>query len=146
MVNKDDENKSYNYFSLGGSPESNDSGLPQDDDFPFYSSDDVVDDPEEACWMFKSIATLMSLPKPLGTMFSYEQEKDFLEKLGYKVEEIKCSEDINPTGFVRIATKKGDKIDKKDKEDLSKHSVGQVFVEEFQRIILNWLLKISREE
>jgi len=146
MVNKDDENKSYNYFSLGGQ-----SDPPQGSDFPFYDDndggdDDFSSDPEEACWMFKSIAALMSIPKPFGTMFSFDQEKDFLEKRGYRVEEVKCGEDVNPTGILTIAVKKGKRINKANIEELSKYSIGNVFVEEVQGIILKWLLKIGEEE
>lgn len=146
MVNKDDENKSYNYFSLGGNSGPFGQDPPRDDDFPFFDDSDDDPDPEEACWMFKSIAALMSIPKPFGTMFSYEQEKDFLEKRGYRVEEIKCSEEQNPTGFLRIAVKKGKRINKTNLEGLSQYSIGQVFIEEVQSIILKWLLKIGGEE
>lgn len=136
-----DENKSFNYFPFN---EGGDDTFSYDDDnYPFPSDTDDFDD--EPCWMFKSIASLMGMPKPFGMMFPYEKEKEFLEKRGYEVKELKCSTSVNPLGVMRIAIKKGTKINKKDTAELEKHYVSQVFVEEVQDIILKWLLKLGGE-
>jgi len=79
-------------------------------------------------------------------IFPYEKEKDFLEKRGYEVKELKCSTSVNPLGVIRIAVKSGTKINKKDVEALQEnYSVSKVFTEEVQNIILGWLLKIGGE-
>ena len=78
--------------------------------------------------MFKSIATLIGLPKPLGMIFPNDKEKWFLEQRGYEVAEVKCSEDVNPTGTITIAFKKGEKVNKKDPDSLSSHQLNRVFV------------------
>ena len=87
----------------------------------------------------------MGMPKPFGMMFPYEKEKEFLEKRGYEVKELKCSTSVNPLGVMRIAIKKGTKINKKDTDELEKHYTSRVFVEEVQDIILKWLLKLGGE-
>lgn len=143
MRNNDDENKSYNYFSIGGSA-GDDSSDPYED-YPFSSDSDDDDDDGGACWMFKSIATLIGLPKPLGMIFPNDKEKWFLEQRGYEVAEVKCSEDVNPTGTITIAFKKGEKVNKKDPDSLSSHQLNRVFVDEVQGILLKWLLKIGGE-
>ncbi len=139
-MRNNDESKSFNYFPIGG----NEGGPESFDDFPFAGADDGFDD-DEPCWMFKSIATLMGLPKPFGMIFPYEKEKEFLEKRGYEVKELKCSTSVNPTGVIKVAVKKGEKINKKDTDELEEHNVSKVFIEEVQNIILGWLLKIGGE-
>lgn len=144
MRNNDDENKSYNYFSIGGTA-GDDSSDPYED-YPFDSdSDNDDDDDGGACWMFKSIATLIGMPKPLGMIFPNEKEIWFLEQRGYEVAEVKCSEDVNPTGTITIAFKKGEKVNKKDPDSLSSHQLNRVFISEVQEILLKWLLKIGGE-
>lgn len=139
-MRNNDESKSFNYFPIGG----NEGGPESFDDFPFAGADDGFDD-DEPCWMFKSIATLMGLPKPFGMIFPYEKEKEFLEKRGYEVKELKCSTSVNPLGVIKVAVKKGEKINKKDTDELENHNVSKVFIEEVQNIILGWLLKIGGE-
>lgn len=142
-MRNNDESKSFNYFPIGGDDDS-DSGNPFED-FQFPGADDGFGD-DEPCWMFKSIATLMGMPKPFGMIFPYEKEKDFLEKRGYEVKELKCSKSVSPLGVIRIAVKSGTKINKKDIEALQEnYSVSKVFTEEVQNIILGWLLKIGGE-
>ena len=134
-----DENKSFNYFPFNEGGDDTSSY----DEYPFPSDIDDFDD--EPCWMFKYIASLMGMPKPFGMMFPYEKEKEFLEKRGYEVKELKCSTSVNPLGVMRIAIKKGTKINKKDTDELEKHYTSRVFVEEVQDIILKWLLKLGGE-
>ena len=141
MRNNDDENKSYNYFSIGSGGD--DSSDPYED-YPF--TDDPDDDEDGgACWMFKSIATLIGMPKPLGMIFPNEKETWFLEQRGYEIKEVKCGEDVSPLGTITIAVKKGDKVNKKDPDSLSSHQINRVFVSEVQDIILKWLLKVGGE-
>lgn len=141
-MRNNDESKSFNYFPIGGNGDPDPD--PYEDGFPFAGADDGFDD-DEPCWMFKSIATLMGMPKPFGMIFPYEKEKEFLEKRGYEVKELKCSTSVNPLGVIKVAIKSGEKLNKKDTDALEEHSVSKVFVEEVQNIILGWLLKIGGE-
>ena len=133
-----DESKSFNYFPFGGGDDSSDPY----EDYPF-SNDDDNDFDDEPCWMFKSIASLIGIPKPFGMLFPYEKEKSFLEKRGYEVKELKCSTSADPSGVIKVAYKKGAKINKKDTDELEEHNVNKVFIGEVQDIVLKWLLKIG---
>ena len=65
------------------------------------------------------------------------------KKKVFSKKELKCSTSVDPSGVIKVAYKKGAKINKKDTDELEEHNVNKVFIGEVQDIVLKWLLKIG---
>lgn len=79
---------------------------------------------------------MMFVPKPFGMVWKYDNMIDFLKFKGYKVIE-RIDEETGRTNDV--AVKSGAKYI----PDATKSNILEVFEDELQKTLLNWLKKIS---
>jgi len=100
--------------------------------------DNFDDFDEEDCPYSHMFLSLLTMPKPLGYMWTLETIEEFLKKRGYKIIEHKNSEGEE----IKIAIKPTDSRI----PDLDSSNLRDVFYEDVQKIIFNWLLKIGSEE
>ena len=92
---------------------------------------------EEDCPYSQIFLSLLTMPKPLGLVWELDAIEDFLKKRGYKV--IKRT---NSSGDeIKIAIKPEDSLIPENETG----NLREVFYDEVQRILLNWLLKIGSE-
>ena len=109
----------------------------REDDEKFEDNFDDFD--EEDCPYSHMFLSLLTMPKPFGYyVWDLETIEEFLKKRGYKIIEHKNSEGEE----IKIAIKPTDSRI----PDLDYSNLRDVFYEDVQKIILNWLLKIGSEE
>lgn len=101
---------------------------------PFDSSD--LPNDEDLPLAIPILGALMT-PKPFGIMWTKEQVIRFLKSRGYMI--IERSDHDKKT--YPVAVKKGSQVIPDGESN-----IGDVFVEEVQEILMNWLLRIANDD
>lgn len=105
------------------------------DDFNLFEDED-----NEPCPVFDAVCSIMALPKPFGFLWENDEKLiKFLEKRGYRVLQRQIKNKEGKKENISIAVKP----DSTNIPDLDYSNIREVFQEECQDIILNWLLKIA---
>ena len=92
---------------------------------------------EELCPSVGMFVSLLTMDKPFGILWSRDNQISFLKKLGYKI--IELNKDFTEYS-IQVAVKPDSEII----PDMSRDNIGEVFSNEIQGILLDWLLKIKQ--
>ena len=99
--------------------------------------DNEIDSVEELCPSVSMFVSLLTMDKPFGIIWSREHQIYFLKKLGYKI--IESNKDNTDYPPIQVAVK----ADSDMIPDINNSNIEEVFSDEVQKILLNWLLKIK---